>query len=74
MIPQNTDRSRSDGTHSRVFILVKLAQAPPAHSCYAGQFWWWGAPNVYRSKASQKAATMKYMCKHLIGKLLWPLT
>lgn len=28
VIPQNTDRSQCDATHSRAFILVELAQPP----------------------------------------------
>jgi len=47
-IPQNTHRSRSDATHSRVFILFSLLAPsfppPPMHHCHMGWFWWWGSP------------------------------
>jgi hypothetical protein len=33
-----------------------------------------GPLNVYQGKALELAASQQYVCKHLIGKLLWPLT
>jgi hypothetical protein len=44
VIPQNTHRSQSDATHSRVFILFKLVSphptpTPAMHYLHTGRFW-----------------------------------
>jgi hypothetical protein len=52
-IPQNTHRSQPDTTHSRVFILFKLARpTPQMHHHHAGWFWWWGSPECLLGQGS----------------------
>ena len=53
---QNTHRSQSDATHSRVFILVKPAPAPlplPQHTTVLQDGFGDGAPNAYPGKTLQ---------------------
>ena len=44
VIPTNTDRIQSEATHSRVFILFKIAPPSPMHHHHTGWFWWWWSP------------------------------
>ena len=69
VIPQNTHRSQSDATHSRVFILFELALLhphPPMHHHHTGWFWWWGSPEclsgqgfIVSSKQEGKCASIQ---------------
>lgn len=46
VIPQNTQRSRYDTIHSRIFILFKLARALPTYLHHTGWFWWREEPRM----------------------------
>jgi hypothetical protein len=68
-----TDIRQSDATHTTVFILFKISRALQHAIVTQDGFDVVGENHVSMGQGFIVSRGREYMCKHLMGKLLWPL-